>query len=327
MDAASWVAAHVAAFGFFSGAPRRLVPDNLANGVDRPDVYDPKINRAYGELAAHYGCLVDPARVRRPTDKPNVERPMPYVRDSLWRGREWRDVTDMQTGALAWCTEVAGVRHVRTIDGAQPFPLFVEHEAPLLIPLPPQDFELAAWSRPKVGPDCHVRVGRALYSVPWRLIGAHVDARDNGRTIEVFADGVVVKTWARIERGKQTDWADYPPEKVAFFMRTPTWCRRRAAELGPFVAEVVGQLLEVNALHRLRSAQGVIGLADNHGENRLDAACARALAVGDPSCRTVKGVLAAGTEHDDPEASAAVDAPAHLHGRARLFAIDTGEAS
>ena len=43
-------------------------------------------------------------------------------------------------------------------------------------------------------------------------------------------DKTVIKTWARIERGKQTDWDDYPPEKVAFFMRTPAWCRRRAAE-------------------------------------------------------------------------------------------------
>jgi hypothetical protein len=203
--------------------------------------------------------------------------------------------------------------------------LFVEHEAPLLIPLPAQDFELAAWTRPKVGPDCHIRVGKALYSVPWRLIGSHVDARDNGRTIEVFAEGTVVKTWARIERGKQTDWADYPPEKVAFFMRTPTWCRRRAGELGESVAAVVNHLLEVNALHRLRSAQGVIGLADRHAE-RLDAACARALAVGDPSYRTVKGILAAGTEHDDHQPSAAAPAaPAHLHGPQALF--DTGAVS
>ncbi len=38
-------------------------------------------------------------------------------------------------------------------------------------------------------------------------------------------------------------------------MRTPVWCRRRAAELGIFVAEVVGTLLEVNALYRLRQLQ------------------------------------------------------------------------
>ena len=56
---------------------------------DQPDLYDPKLNRAYAELAAHYGCLIDPARASKPKDKPRVERPMPYVRDSFWRGREW----------------------------------------------------------------------------------------------------------------------------------------------------------------------------------------------------------------------------------------------
>jgi hypothetical protein len=214
---------------------------------------------------------------------------------------------------------------VRTIDGAQPYPLFVESEASALTGLPGQSFELASWSRPKVGPDCHIRVGRALYSVPWKLIGHHVDARDNGQVVEVFSAGVLVKTWARIERGKQTDWADYPPEKVAFFMRTPMWCRRRAGELGDSVAAVVAELLEVNALHRLRSAQGIIGLADKHGD-RLDAACARALTVGDPSYRTVKGILAAGSERDDQAQPPTPDAPAHLHGPVRLFNLD-GEAS
>ena len=42
----------------------------------------------------------------------------------------------------------------------------------------------------------------------------------------------------------------------------------------------------------------MLGLRDKHGCDRLEAACARALAVGDLSYRTVKGILAAGTEHD-----------------------------
>jgi transposase len=326
MDARSWVAAHVAALSFFGGAPRRLVPDNLATGVDRPDIYDPKVNRAYGELAAHYGCLVDPARRGKPKDKPRVERPIPYVRDSMWRGREWRDLPDMQAGALRWCVEVAGRRAHRSLDGASPLAVFEAVEAPALIPLPTAPFELASWSMPKVGPDSHVRVGRALYSVPWRHIGRQVDAREGDRTVEVFVDGTVVKTWARVERGKQTDWADLPPEKVAFFMRTPVWCRRRAAELGVSVLAVVEALFEVNALHRLRSAQGVVRLADRYTPERLDAACARALAVGDPSYRTVKGILAAGTEHEGSPEQRAPSAPAHLHGPAALFGVE-GEAS
>lgn len=319
LDAQAWVAAHVAGLSFFGGVPRRLVIDNLRTGVDRPDLYDPKLNRAYAELAAHYGTLVDPARARKPKDKPRVERQMAYVRDSFWRGRTWTGEAAMQAAALTWCVEVAGRRPHRALDGATPLAVFEAVEAPALAPLPAEPFELACWSAPKVGPDCHVKVGAALYSVPWRLIGRRVDARQTQHRVEVFVDGQLVKTWTRVERGRQTDWADYPPAKVAFYMRTPSWCRRRAGELGPAVAELVAGLLAGGALHQLRAAQGVLGLADRHGPERLDAACRRAIQVGDPGYRTVKGILAAGTEHHGQQPAPTASAPAHLHGPATLF--------
>lgn len=327
MDQASWVASHVAALNFFKGCPARLVPDNLKTGVDRPDLYDPKLNRTYAELADHYGCLIDPARALKPKDKPRVERPMPYVRDSFWRGRQWTGEDHMQVGGLAWCTEVAGVRSHRSLDGASPLSVFEALEAPALRGLPTQAFELACWSTPLVGTDCHAKVGRTIYSLPWRYIGRRLDAREATTTVEFFADGEVIKTWARAERGKQTDFADYPPEKIAFFMHTPVWCRKRAAELGPGVSELVNGLLEGQALHRLRSAQGVVGLADKHGAERLDAACRRAIDVGDPGYRTVKGILLAGTEDEGEPQSAAPSAPAHLHGPASLFEHLDGEAA
>jgi transposase len=83
----AFIEAHLAAFRFFGGVPRRLVCDNLASGVLRPDLCDPRLNRSYRELAVHYDCLIDPARVSHPKDKPRVERPVPYVRDSFFRGR------------------------------------------------------------------------------------------------------------------------------------------------------------------------------------------------------------------------------------------------
>jgi transposase len=321
MNQSCWVEAHVAAFEFFAGCPARLVPDNLKTGVVKPDLYDPKLNRAYAEMAAHYGCLVDPARASKPKDKPRVERPVSYVRDSLWAGRTWTDLAHMQTAALTWCVKVAGQRHHRSLDGAQPYSVFLAVEAPALRPLPPERFELAAWSRPKVSPDCHVKVAGALYSVPWRLIGRRVDARVTAATVEVFVDARLVKTHRRITRGRQTDWADYPPEKVAFFMRTPAWCRRRAGELGAHVAVVVGELLIDSALHHLRAAQGVIGLAERHDIDRLDDACRRALEVGDPTYRTIKGILTTATT-SEPVQLAAASTPAHLHGAARLFNPD-----
>jgi transposase len=321
MDQGAWVAAHVAAFSFFGGAPRRVVSDNLKTGVIKPDLYDPKLNRAYAELAAYYGVLIDPARASKPKDKPRVERMVPYVRDSMWRGRTWASEAEMRRAALVWCREVAGRRAHRSLDGAAPLAVFDAVEADALLALPTEPFELAAWSTPKVAPDCHVKVGAALYSVPWTHIGARVDARLGERTVEIFVDGSLVKTHPRIARGRRTDYDDYPPEKVAFFMRTPTWCRHRAAELGHHVAAVVDELLAGGALHHLRAAQGVIGLAERHDPARVDAACARALQAGDPSYRTIKGILAAGTDTTggDDAADAALAAPAHLHGPDSLF--------
>jgi hypothetical protein len=104
-------------------------------------------------------------------------------------------------------------------------------------------------------------------------------------------------------------------------MRTPSWCRHRAKEIGPATTALVIELLGEQALHRLRSAQGVIHLADSHGAARLELACALALAVGDPSYRTVKGILKAGREQLTPEEETPAPlAAAHLHGPDSLFA-------
>ena len=109
-----------------------------------------------------------------------------------------------------------------------------------------------------------------------------------------------------------------PAVKIAFHMRTPAWCRRQAKGIGPACEQVIAELLAEGALYRLRAAQGVVGLADRHDPSRLEAACARAIAAGDPSYRTVKGILAAGTDRDGPAAAAAGDggAGAFLHGPA-----------
>ena len=323
MDQAGWIDAHVAAFEFFGGAPQRWVADNLKTGTIKPDLYDPKLNRGYSELAEHYRCLIDPARASKPKDKPRVERPMSSVRESFYRGRQWQSLAEMQAAAVVWCAEVAGVRSHRGLGGAQPIVVFNSVEQSVLTPLPRMLFQAAVWSRPKVGTDCHINVAGVLYSVPWKHIGVRVEARLTDRYMEAFIGPDLIKTHARLARGRQTDWSDYPPEKAAFFMRTPVWCRKRASELGSDVAELINDLMTINALHRLRACQGVIGLADKYGTTRLNAACRRAIDVGDPTYRTVKGILIAGTETDITASPAATPVvPAHLHGPQRLFVID-----
>jgi len=71
---------------------------------------------------------------------------MPYVRDSFWRGRSFAGPADMQARASTWCTQVAGVRSHRNLDGARPLSVFRAVEAPELLALPDRVFQLARWS-------------------------------------------------------------------------------------------------------------------------------------------------------------------------------------
>ena len=172
----------------------------------------------------------------------------------------------------------------------------------------------------------HAKVGATLYSLPWRYLGERVHARSTTTMVQFFRHGELIKTHPVKDRGKQTDFGDYPPEKIAFHMRTPTWCRRRAADIGPACAGVIDELLADNALFRLRAAQGVLGLADKHDPARLEAACAKATAAGRPVLPHHQGHPRR-RHRDTATARPTGDAgaAAHLHGPAQLFA-DPGTA-
>lgn len=280
MDQASWTASHVEAFAFFGGCPARLVPDNLKTGVDKPDLYDPKLNRAYAELAAHYGVLIDPARARKPKDKPRVEKCVQYVRSSFFAGEQFLDLADCRARAATWCAEVAGQR-IHGTTRARPVEVFTEHEAALLLAAPDGPFEIPAYTRPKVARDRHAQVDHALYSVPGELIGQRLVARADARTVKLYHRGQLIKVhpWQAPGR-RHTDPADLPSEVSIYAMRDLDALARRAAAHGEHVGAYAVALLDHPLpWTRMRQVYRLLGLARRHGAQQVDHACARALEV------------------------------------------------
>ena len=198
----------------------------------------------------------------------------------------------MNEAAAQWCLSVAGER-VHGTTHQRPLDVLPAARGPHPPPLPAQPFELVTWTQGKVAPDCHVQVGRVLYSVPYRYLGPNfgrAPRRPHRRVLPATRNWS--KTHLRLPDGRrQTDWNDYPPEKAHFFQRTPDWCRTQARAARPAVGPVVDDLLAQHALHYLRQCQGIIGLADKYGPERLNAACQLALAYGDPAYRTVRNIL------------------------------------
>src|SRR2546430_14772042 len=100
----------------------------------------------------------------------------------------------MAQAGRKWSVNVAGRRSCRPVGGAAPLSVFEAVEWNELKPLPRSVFVLAAWSTPTVGPDIHVKVGKTLYSVPWRFIGTKVDARATAGMVQIFHRGELLTT-------------------------------------------------------------------------------------------------------------------------------------
>ena len=65
----TFFACHMHAFEWFGGVPEKVTPDNLKAAIIVASFEDPLVNRAYRELALHYGFLISPCLPRRPEHK------------------------------------------------------------------------------------------------------------------------------------------------------------------------------------------------------------------------------------------------------------------
>ena len=113
----TFFACHMHAFEWFGGVPEKVTPDNLKAAVIVASFEDPLVNRAYRELALHYGFLISPCLPRRPEHKGGVEADIKYVKRNFLplfreaqkeRGHEIPDAGELGEELDRWNRE----RHV-----------------------------------------------------------------------------------------------------------------------------------------------------------------------------------------------------------------------
>ena len=321
----TWLRCHRHAFEFFGGVPSRLVIDNLKSAITKACYYDPQVQRSYAECAEGYGFLISPHPPRQPQKKGRVESGVKFVRRAFVPLRDMRSLSDGNSQLTEWVLGTAGNR-IHGTTRERPLTQFVETERYLLKQLPDRPPELAEWAKVKVHGDCHVQFQKCLYSVPYILVRESLWLRAGETTVSCFREYELVAIHSRLWRPGQRSTLDehLPPEALAYKMQTPQWCLSQADQIGPGCHELVEILFAHKVLDNLRAAQGVIGLSKKYGPTRLEAACLRALAFGDPRYRTVKTILKKGLDQEplEPAPPPPLEAPYTGEGR---FCRDTAD--
>jgi transposase len=206
---AAVIAGCEAAWRFFGGVFRVLIPDNLSPVVADADPVNPRFTVGWLDYAQHAGFATDPARVRSPKDKPRVERSVQYVRGNFFAGEEFVDLADAQARAERWCREVAGAR-IHGTTAARPAEVFAEREASALLAVP-EAYDVPIFTRVKVHRDFHIEIGKALYSAPQAYLGQHLDVRADSALVKLFHRGQLVKVHPRQRPcGRVSDPQDLP---------------------------------------------------------------------------------------------------------------------
>jgi transposase len=293
----AFIAGCEAAWVFFGGVFKVLVPDNASAIVADADAVNPRFTAGWLDYAQHCGFATDAARVRSPKDKPRVERAVPYVRGNFFAGEHFTGLTDAQARAEAWCQDVAGMRIHGTI-AARPAEVFAEHEAGALLPLS-LPYDMPVFSRVKVHRDFHVEVGRALYSAPKEYLGCHLDARADSALVKLFCRGQLVKVHPRQQPGRRvTDPADLPAEKTTYAMRDVAALAKTARRHGDSIGVYAERLLDTDLpWTKMRQVYRLLGLVRRYGPGPVDTACQRALDLDVINVTKIASMLEKATEN------------------------------
>jgi len=291
-----WVAAHVNMLTFMGGVPRQIVSDNLRAGITRACFYEPLVNRTYADMAAHYGTAIVPARPYKPRDKAKVEVGVQVVqRWILGRLRNRRFFSlDELNQAIRELVDHLNDRPMRGW-GTTRRALYEQVDRHALQALPPTPYEYADWKRCRVNLDYHVEIEKHFYSVPFRLLREQVEARITAKTVEIFHRGKLVATHLRsLRQHRPTTLAEHMPSS---HRRYRDWTHERILREAAVIGDDTAALVEIILRSRphpeqgFRSCIGILGLAKRYDAERLDGACARALALGTRSYSSVAAIL------------------------------------
>ncbi len=311
-----WTGSHVRAFEHFGGVPALVVPDNLKSAVIKACFYEPGVNRTYSDLARHYGTAILPARPYKPKDKAKAEVAVQLAQRWILASLRKRTFPSLEELNAAIAEQLGKLNDKVTPHlGASRRELFEELDKPALKPLPASPYVYAKWQEQRAGLDYHLKIDGHFYSVPHQLVRRKLWACITAKMVEIFDKGKRVACHMRShEKGGKTSCKEHMPKAHRQYAEwTPDKLMEKAREIGPHTEILIDVIIreKPHPEQGFRAGIGIVRLAKPFGNERLEAACIRAIEIGARSYSSVKSIL--DNNLDRRKTEKAADGPAIAH--------------
>jgi transposase len=286
-SAETWCRLHEEAFRSFGGCPQYVVLDNLKEGVIKPDLYEPELNRLYATMLAHYGVTADPARVRDPDRKGTVENAIQHTQGTALKGRRFESIEAQNEFLLNWEEKWAAPRvHGRTKRQVQSM---FQEEKPHLKALPVSPFRYFSDGIRTVYDDTTITVDGASYGARPAAIGSQVLVRVYDLEIEIrdLRTQALIRSHGRAKPGELRLPLHERPFNPS---RQTKYLLAQAEAVGPRTHELCSLLFETQGRVAQKSLWGVLGVAKKYPARILEQACAIALARKIRSSKEVRAI-------------------------------------
>jgi transposase len=161
--------------------------------------YEPRANDTVLDFARHYNTSILPARPYHPHDKAKAESAVQIVERWIMarlRHHSFAHVHEVNA-AIAPLLARLNQKLFQKLPGSRAS-AFTSIDAPALMALPTQPYEIAWFKTVKVHVDYHVDIERHRYSVPHALVGQVLEARMTTTMIELLHRGERIASHPRI---------------------------------------------------------------------------------------------------------------------------------
>jgi transposase len=222
--------------------------------------------------------------------------------------------------AIAELLEDLNTRPFQKLEGCRRS-AFEAIDRPVMKALPNTRYVPADWKVAKANIDYHVDYDHRYYSVPHTLVRQSVEICATATTVEILHNNVRVAAHVRSYGPKGTavtipehrpkshrDYGEWPPSRIIGWAET----------IGPQTAQVAQHILasRPHPEQGYRSCLALIRTGKQYGRDRMEAACARAIAIGSPSRKSVEMILKRGLDRiaSEDEAQGSVGLHENIRG-------------